>query len=955
MKIKVLLALLPLFISAFSIVAQNGARHIPWVLEGANERIEKYRKGDITIQLELPDGTFPLNNNAVHVELKKHQFKFGTSMTQAWGFYKKPDYGKYRKHIDALFNYVTLGFYWGWIEGNKGDIVITEHTLDNLKWAKEHGKTIKGHPLVWHNTLPAWLENMTDTKAIDQIITHHVKYLIRNYPEVSHWDVYNEAAAAFKNHVAESGITRWVEYKGGVNKAVESLFTLTNDTDPGKLYINNHYTPKHQEFKELNQYLVEKNVPPGAIGIQTHMHMKDRVLSEQETWDFLEEYSKFGIPIHLTEVSVLSSEPFANWKDMQSFLEESSKAEKKGLPALVRLSTPAGEQYQADYLKDFYTLAFSHPAVEAIALWDATDQNGWRGSAVGILDMNYDPKPAYEALYKLIKKEWHTDIKTRTNDNGIFSFRGFYGDYEGTVQIDSTDYHFNFTHSSEDTTRILKVKLTRSEAPRPNIILIMGDDLSPRWFSIYNEQKNISTPNLDRLGSEGVCFQTAWATPMCTPTRGLLMTGQYGTRTGWLHNELRIPDKNGDQDFIARKRVTTFAGMLKGAGYRTAFCGRWGIPSNWGKAKRDYDDYFLQITTESLLPDGVKLGERSKTADPDHLFSEAQYKQIVSLDPQIYDGKQKASFGVESITGYGYGTFFSRYWHPAINHNGKLVLTQPDDFALDLYVDFAVDFLDRNKNQPGLVYMPLHMPHLTTVRVKEGVSKLPTTPLSGRPGTNYNGNMKECTEYIDQAIGNLLSKLKAKKLLENTIIIFAGDNGDTGSGKMCATENGARVPFIVWGPGIIKQRGLTDELCEFSDVFPTLADYAGVSLPEGQQCDGKSLKPFLSGETDKHRNWIFSYIATARMLRTKHYLIEAYDTEFGSPKGRVYDCSNSAATGFGYREITNPSGDEKLSIDRLYHILDELPHFDFTKEPAKSELEKYRRESKFTHRLVNWE
>ena len=73
-------------------------------------------------------------------------------------------------------------------------------------------------------------------------------------------------------------------------------------------------------------------------------------------------------------------------------------------------------------------------------------------------------------------------------------------------------------------------------------------------------------------------------------------------------------------------------------------------------------------------------------------------------------------------------------------------------------------------------------------------------------------------------------------------IIFTGDNGDSGDptavnpGKVRATDNGARVPFLVWGPGLIKQRGLTDELCEFSDIFPTLVDYAGAGLPGGPRC-----------------------------------------------------------------------------------------------------------------------
>ena len=491
---------------------------------------------------------------------------------------------------------------------------------------------------------------------------------------------------------------------------------------------------------------------------------------------------------------------------------------------------------------------------------------------------------------------------------------------------------------------------------RPNIIFVMADDISPRWFSIYREQDDVSTPNIDRLGTEGVCFRTAWATPMCSPTRFLVMTGQYGMRTGCLHNELQIPDSTGNTDFLKRG-IKTFAHVLKEAGYRTAFCARWDIPSSWEIASADYDEFCIQVSNEGFLPEGVKLKEMRKIAEADDRVSEDQYELILSLDPDKYDGKREAAFLLESKSGYG-RPFFPRFWNPTINQNGKLLLTKPEDYAIDLYMEFIADFLDRSRDQPSLVYLPLHLPHGSSVKVRKGISREPTTPLSGRPGTNYGGNMKEVTTYIDLAIGNLLTNLESKNLLDNTIIIFTGDNADAGGptavrpGKIHATDNGARVPFVVWGPGLVRPRGMTDELCELSDIFPTLAEYAQAPLPEGQACDGKSLKPFLSGESDSHREWIFSYIGTARMVRNKRYLVESADPVFGSASGRFYDCGDNRS-GFGYREITDPSGEEKGAADRLYYILDSLPQVDFSKEPALGAVEKYRTEGKWVHRLKN--
>jgi arylsulfatase A-like enzyme len=493
---------------------------------------------------------------------------------------------------------------------------------------------------------------------------------------------------------------------------------------------------------------------------------------------------------------------------------------------------------------------------------------------------------------------------------------------------------------------------------QPNIILIMADDLSPRWFSIYGEQDEVSTPNIDRLGAEGVCFRTSWATPMCTPSRGLIMTGQYGMRTGWLHNSLVIPDHEGNRDFLKRG-TKTFAAVLKEAGYTTAICSRWGIPASWELGSRDFDEHCMHIYYERNLPEGVKIKEMKMISPADESVHEDQYQVILSLETGKYNGYQEADFQLESEIGYGSGPLFSRYWHPAIVHNGKLLVTEPFDFATDLYMDFTVDFLDRNRKRPSLVYLPLHIPHNTSIPTERGVAREPTTPASGRPGTNYGGNMKEVTTYLDMAIGNLLTGLESKDLLRNTIIIFTADNADSEGptairpGKTVASDNGARVPFIVWGPGLVKQRGLTDELCELSDVFPTLAGFAGAALPEGQLCDGKSLKPFLYGKSDSHREWIFSYIGTARMLRDKRYLIEAADPEFGTAQGRFYDCGDNRS-GFGYREITDPSGEDMLAAERMYALLDSLPEVDFSQGQAKDALEYYRTEGRFHHKLKNW-
>lgn len=424
-------------------MAQINSVHLPWKLAGAEERIDSIRKGELTLQFVLPEGT-PVSESApVHLWLTRHDFNFGVSLDQGWAIYNKPDYEKYRRYMGELFNFITLSFYWRWIEQNEGQLIINEHTLDNLKWAKEKNLGVFGHPLLWHLTLPEWLKGMTDMEAVDQKVRDHIYFLLTQFPEIDEWNVYNESVAAFLDHVEESSVTRWVNYMGGVNPAVEWLFSFCDSINPDNVYVNNHYTHRDPAFKELNKHLLDSKAGLDAIGIQTHMHDRASILDEDEMWNMLEEYSIYDKAIYLTEVTVTSSEPFINWQDMSAH-EDIIRQDR----SVYRPSTPEWEKYQAEYTHDFYTLAFSHPSVKTITWWSGTDLMEWRGTAGGLLDRSYNPKPVYHMLQHLIKEEWHTDILDTTTSGGELTFNGFYGAYKGTAIINDVEYDFEFQHSN---------------------------------------------------------------------------------------------------------------------------------------------------------------------------------------------------------------------------------------------------------------------------------------------------------------------------------------------------------------------------------------------------------------------------------------------------------------------------------------------------------------------------
>jgi arylsulfatase A-like enzyme len=288
----------------------------------------------------------------------------------------------------------------------------------------------------------------------------------------------------------------------------------------------------------------------------------------------------------------------------------------------------------------------------------------------------------------------------------------------------------------------------------------------------------------------------------------------------------------------------------------------------------------------------------------------------------------------------------SRYWHPCVWQNGRLLETGPGDFGPDLYTNFVIDFMKRQKKaeRPFLAYFPMKLPHTIAP------GGLPTTPTEGRPGSNRGGNLRKCNAYIDLLVGRIVQALDKEGLREHTILLFTSDNGGYPFGKMWATEYGARVPLVVNGPGYVKARPATDVLTEFSDILPTLLDFAGVQLPEGYELDGRSLMPFLSGRTNEHRDWVYSYIGTARMIRDQRWLLEGVDPIGGTPQGRLYDCGEKRS-GQGYTEVADSDDPEVAEArQRLQSILAAIPHLDPDNPDYGVALDSYKRD-RYHHKV----
>ncbi|MCK4990995.1 MAG: sulfatase-like hydrolase/transferase, partial [Bacteroidales bacterium] len=345
---------------------------------------------------------------------------------------------------------------------------------------------------------------------------------------------------------------------------------------------------------------------------------------------------------------------------------------------------------------------------------------------------------------------------------------------------------------------------------RPNIILIMADDLGYECLGA-NGGTSYNTPELDRLAKSGIRFEHCYAQPLCTPTRLKLMTGIYNVRN---YVKFGVLDRN----------QTTFAHILKNAGYATCIAGKWQLGSQ---------------------PDS-----------PGHFgFDESCLWQHTRgrTDGQEHD---------------------TRYPNPRLEINGEPVDYTQGEYAPDVTSDFICDFIERHKKQPFFAYYPMiltHCPfHPTPGSADWDSSDRGSTSYKG--DTIYFGGM---VSYTDRIVSKLTAKLDELGLTENTLIVFTGDNGtdvpvvSVMDGRKVAgrkgqmTDAGTRVPLIVNWKGVIPEGQVCSDLVDFTDFLPTICETAGITLPEDLNIDGRSFFPQLIGRTGNPRDWIYIWYSRA--------------------------------------------------------------------------------------------
>jgi len=216
-------------------------------------------------------------------------------------------------------------------------------------------------------------------------------------------------------------VGRWVKAQGALACVAETL-RLAREANPAAELLYNDFNIS-PDFEALLEQLQAEDAPFDAIGIQSHQHKG--AWPAEKIWQTCESYARFGLPLHFTELTLLSGRLKAEDDNDWHFRH----------PDWV--STPEGEARQLEEGRRFYTLLFSHPAVEAITWWDFSDHLSWQAAPSGLMRADMSPKPLAEWLREAFHERWMTHATVNASAQGEAAFRGFFGAYSVAAETSS--------------------------------------------------------------------------------------------------------------------------------------------------------------------------------------------------------------------------------------------------------------------------------------------------------------------------------------------------------------------------------------------------------------------------------------------------------------------------------------------------------------------------------------
>jgi endo-1,4-beta-xylanase len=365
----------------------------PWRAK-AEERIDKLRKADLTVKVVGKDGK-PVAGASVSAKLTRHAFHFGTCAPAETLLSGGQD--KYVGLLRELFNTVTLENDLKW-QALKDWSFPLDRGVRGVDWLREAGMDVRGHVMVWPGwqNLPSYLKRLKENpdKLREEVSNHIREVATAVKGKVIQWDVVNEP---FTNHDL-------LDILGP--EVMVDWFKLAHSIDPApKLYINDFAilsggggtTPHRDHYEKMIQLLVDKGAPLDGIGLQGHFGTS--LTAPDDLMVLLDRYGKFKKEIAVTEFDVVIDD----------------------------------EQLAGSYVRDFYTVLFSHPAVTTLTMWGFWDSNHWKKNAV-MYHTDWSIKPGGQAYRDLVLGKWRTQEQGTTDASGQFKLRGFKGSYDVEVK-----------------------------------------------------------------------------------------------------------------------------------------------------------------------------------------------------------------------------------------------------------------------------------------------------------------------------------------------------------------------------------------------------------------------------------------------------------------------------------------------------------------------------------------
>eukprot|EP00928_Gymnodinium_smaydae_P049917 TRINITY_DN33528_c0_g1_i1.p1 TRINITY_DN33528_c0_g1~~TRINITY_DN33528_c0_g1_i1.p1 ORF type:complete len:506 (+),score=36.65 TRINITY_DN33528_c0_g1_i1:42-1520(+) len=408
-------------------------------------------------------------------------------------------------------------------------------------------------------------------------------------------------------------------------------------------------------------------------------------------------------------------------------------------------------------------------------------------------------------------------------------------------------------------------------APRPNIVWIMADDLGwgePGLFPSISPHGRIATPNLDRFGREGIVFRQAYAGyTVCAPSRTTFFTGRHSGKffEHGLSGQEIAPDQN----------VTTLAEVLLTAGYRTGAFGK--VAPLVSPLRQGFQSFVGQVDQglcHNMYPQQIDTGFHQLNLELTG-NRKAKSRELCMSDPASYN------------------------------------------YTIDVFHDFGMSWLESvaPSGEPFFLYLSYTIPHAggwgDAPQEPEQGAPVPTDmQYAGMPWPDVEKDHAAVITYLDLKVGDLLARLKALGVDNNTLVFFASDNGAHLEGghdhhffnstgglqghKRSMFEGGVRSPTMVRWPAMIQPGRTSDFAWAFWDALPTFAELAGVDAPEG--LDGLSIAPELRGEPQKEHEYLyFTWNGDGGRSREEMSRQEApgYTVRMGKWKGMVPHCSDA--------------------------------------------------------------